>query len=46
MHPGPLNEGVEISQDVATGSYSVIMDQVRNGVIVRMALMDLMVGHD
>lgn len=45
MHPGPLNEGVEISQEVAAGSYSVIMDQVRNGVLVRMALMDLMVGN-
>lgn len=45
MHPGPLNEGVEISQEVATGPYSVIMHQVSNGVIVRMALMDLVVGN-
>lgn len=44
MHPGPLNEGVEISQDVATGPYSVILDQVNNGVIIRMALMDLILG--
>lgn len=44
MHPGPLNEGVEISQEVATGPYSVILNQVNNGVIIRMALMDLIVG--
>lgn len=44
MHPGPLNEGVEISQEVASGPYSVILDQVNNGVIIRMALMDLIVG--
>lgn len=44
MHPGPLNEGVEISQEVATGPYSVILNQVNNGVMVRMALMDLIVG--
>lgn len=41
MHPGPLNEGVEISQEVASGPYSVILSQVNNGVILRMALMDL-----
>ncbi len=41
MHPGPLNEGVEISQEIASGPYSVIMDQVTNGVMVRMALMEL-----
>lgn len=45
MHPGPLNEGVEISQEVASGPYSVILNQVNNGVIVRMALMDLIVGN-
>ncbi len=44
MHPGPLNEGVEISQEVANGEYSVILHQVNNGVIVRMALMDLILG--
>jgi len=41
MHPGPLNEGVEISQEIADGPYSVILDQVSNGVLVRMALMEL-----
>jgi aspartate carbamoyltransferase catalytic subunit len=44
MHPGPLNEGVEISQEIASGPYSVILDQVHNGVIIRMALMDLILG--
>lgn len=44
MHPGPLNEGVEISQEVAHGPYSVILNQVNNGVIIRMALMDLILG--
>jgi len=45
MHPGPLNEGVEISQEVANGPYSVILSQVNNGVMVRMALMDLILGR-
>ena len=44
MHPGPYNEGVEISQEVATGPYSVILNQVHNGVLVRMALLDLIAG--
>jgi aspartate carbamoyltransferase catalytic subunit len=42
MHPGPINRGVEISPDVADGPYSVILDQVTNGVAVRMALLYLM----
>ncbi|MGE4232585.1 MAG: aspartate carbamoyltransferase catalytic subunit [Bacteriovoracia bacterium] len=45
MHPGPLNEGVEISQEVATGPYSLILNQVTNGVVVRMALMDLILRY-
>ena len=44
MHPGPMNRGVEIAQDVADGPYSVILDQVRNGVAVRMALLYLLIG--
>jgi aspartate carbamoyltransferase catalytic subunit len=44
MHPGPMNEGVEIAPDVATGSHSVITDQVTNGVAVRMALLYLLAG--
>jgi len=44
MHPGPMNEGVEIAPDVASGSHSVITDQVTNGVAVRMALLYLLAG--
>jgi aspartate carbamoyltransferase catalytic subunit len=44
MHPGPLNRGVEISPDVADGPHSVILDQVTNGVAVRMALLYLLTG--
>ena len=39
MHPGPINRGVEIEGEVAYGPRSVILDQVRNGVAVRMAVM-------
>jgi aspartate carbamoyltransferase catalytic subunit len=42
MHPGPVNRGVEISSDVADGPFSVILDQVTNGVAVRMALLYLL----
>jgi aspartate carbamoyltransferase catalytic subunit len=44
MHPGPMNEGVEIAADVATHERSVITDQVTNGVAVRMALLYLLAG--
>lgn len=44
MHPGPVNRGVEISPEVADGKYSVILDQVENGVAVRMALFYLVMG--
>lgn len=44
MHPGPLNRGVEIAPDVADGPYSIILDQVTNGVAVRMALFLLLAG--
>jgi len=44
MHPGPMNEGLEIMPDVATGTQSVITDQVTNGVAVRMALLFLVSG--
>ncbi|MDY0269671.1 aspartate carbamoyltransferase catalytic subunit [Trichloromonas sp.] len=46
MHPGPLNRGVEISSYVANGSRSVILNQVENGVAVRMALLYLVAGGD
>jgi len=42
MHPGPINRGVELSQDVADGKYSVVLDQVKNGVAVRMAVLFLL----
>jgi len=41
MHPGPINRGVEISSSVADGSQSVILQQVRNGIAVRMAVMSM-----
>jgi aspartate carbamoyltransferase catalytic subunit len=44
MHPGPVNEGVEIAPDVAAGAQSVITDQVTNGVAIRMALLYLLAG--
>jgi aspartate carbamoyltransferase catalytic subunit len=44
MHPGPMNRGVEIASEVADGPYSVILDQVRNGVAVRMAVLYLLLG--
>lgn len=44
MHPGPINRGVEISPEVADGPYSIILDQVANGVAVRMALLYLVAG--
>ncbi len=45
LHPGPINRGLEISSAVADGPYSVIMDQVTNGVAVRMALLYLLVAR-
>jgi aspartate carbamoyltransferase catalytic subunit len=44
LHPGPMNRGVEISSEVADGPYSVILDQVTNGVAVRMAILLLLLG--
>jgi len=44
MHPGPTNRGVELSAEVADGEYSVILDQVTNGVAVRMAILYLLLG--
>jgi aspartate carbamoyltransferase catalytic subunit len=44
MHPGPMNRGVEISAEVADLPRSVIIDQVRNGVAVRMAVLYLLLG--
>jgi aspartate carbamoyltransferase catalytic subunit len=44
MHPGPMNRGLEISADSADSSKSVIVDQVKNGVSVRMATLYLLLG--
>lgn len=45
MHPGPMNRGIEISSEVADGTSSVILDQVTNGIAVRMAVMYLLGGE-
>ncbi|MFD2553698.1 aspartate carbamoyltransferase catalytic subunit [Sphingobacterium tabacisoli] len=44
MHPGPINRGVEITSDVADSKHSIILDQVENGVAVRMAVLYLLAG--
>ena len=46
MHPGPMNRGVEIESEVADGPFSVILEQVSNGVAVRMAVLYLLAGRD
>lgn len=45
MHPGPINRGVEISSEVADSDYSIILNQVENGVAIRMAVLYLLAGH-
>jgi aspartate carbamoyltransferase catalytic subunit len=45
MHPGPINRGVEMDSDVADGQQSIILDQVENGVAVRMACLYLLTGR-
>ena len=45
MHPGPINRGVELSSDAADSSQSIILDQVENGVAVRMAVLYLLAGQ-
>ena len=42
MHPGPINRGVEITSDVADSEHSIILEQVENGVAVRMAVLYLL----
>jgi aspartate carbamoyltransferase catalytic subunit len=44
MHPGPINRGVEIAPEVADGPYSLILNQVENGLAIRMALLYLLAG--
>jgi aspartate carbamoyltransferase catalytic subunit len=45
MHPGPINRGVEMDSDVADSQHSIILDQVENGVAVRMACLYLLTGR-
>jgi len=44
MHPGPVNRGIEIESSLADGSHSVILQQVTNGIAVRMAVMEILAG--
>jgi aspartate carbamoyltransferase catalytic subunit len=44
MHPGPINRGVEIESAVADGPQSVILNQVTNGIAIRMAVMSMAMG--
>ena len=46
MHPGPINRGVEIVNDVADSINSVILEQVTNGVAIRMAVLYLLLGGE
>lgn len=46
MHPGPVNRGIELDSDVLEGPWSVVLDQVTNGVAVRMAVLYLLLGGD
>ena len=46
MHPGPINRGVEIDSDVADSRQSIILQQVENGVAVRMAVLYLLAGRN
>jgi aspartate carbamoyltransferase catalytic subunit len=45
MHPGPINRGVELDSNVADSGHSLIMDQVENGVAVRMAVLYLLANQ-
>jgi aspartate carbamoyltransferase catalytic subunit len=45
MHPGPINRGVELDSDVADGPFSIVLNQVENGVAVRMAVLYLLAGE-
>ena len=44
MHPGPINRGVEITSEVADSEQSIILNQVENGVAIRMAVLYLLAG--
>ncbi|MCP5910266.1 aspartate carbamoyltransferase catalytic subunit, partial [Klebsiella pneumoniae] len=44
LHPGPINRGVEITDDVADGPQSLVLRQVSNGVAIRMAVLETLLG--
>jgi len=44
MHPGPINRGIELNSDVADSEHSIILNQVENGVAIRMAVLYLLAG--
>ena len=46
MHPGPINRGVELTSEVADSPHSIILQQVENGVAIRMAVLYLLAGHN
>ena len=46
LHPGPVNRGIELSNDLVNSERSVILDQVENGVAVRAAILYLILGGD
>jgi aspartate carbamoyltransferase catalytic subunit len=46
MHPGPINRGIEISSEVADGPHSIILNQVENGVAIRMAVLYLLASKN
>jgi aspartate carbamoyltransferase catalytic subunit len=46
MHPGPINRGIEMASDVADSDRSIILNQVTNGVAVRMAVLYLLAGGE
>ena len=45
MHPGPINRGVELTSDVADSQHAIILDQVENGVAIRMAVLYLLASQ-
>ena len=46
MHPGPINRGIEITDEVADGPQSLVLQQVRNGVAARMAVLETLLRGD
>ncbi len=44
MHPGPINRGIEVNSDVIDSEHGIVLDQVENGVAIRMAVLYLLAG--